>query len=146
MKTLKELLIFIAGVFLLVACTIIEEKVGNRAAGPVSINVLRIDLTDPAYAALNEVGGSLVFVDEGIIVAKTFFDNTVQTFIAADYKCSCCGMQIGFNSDIATCDGWVCNCCQVKFDSYGSVICGVSNKPLETHSVSQSGNILTIPF
>jgi hypothetical protein len=146
MKTLKELFVLIAGICLLAACTKIEDK----GISPLSeaqkskVNVLKIDLTAPAYKALNEVGGSVVFSSEGIIVGKTASDTPDQTFVAADYKCPCCDAQLGFSTNISTSEAWVCRSCQIKFDAYGFVLCGSSNIPLETHPVTQSGDILTV--
>jgi len=146
MKTLKELLILIAGVCLVSACTKIEDKGISPLSKPLNskINVLKIDLTAPAYNALNEVGGSVVFSSEGIIVGKTASDTPDQTFVAADYKCPCCDAQLGFSTNISTSEAWVCKCCQIKWDQIGCVSCGSSNMPLETHQVVQSGNILTV--
>ena len=108
------------------------------------INFLKIDLTAPAYKALNEVGGSVVFSSEGIIVGKTASDTPDQTFVAADHKCPCCSMQLCFSTDIANSGVWVCNCCQIKFEPNGFVSCGSSNMNLETYPVTQTENILTI--
>jgi hypothetical protein len=41
---------------------------------------LKIDLTAPAYKALNEVGGSVVFSSEGIIVGKSASEGIVQEY------------------------------------------------------------------
>ena len=148
MKTLKELFVLIAGIFLLAACS----KIDDRGTSPLpndkvsTINVLKIDLTAPAYKALNEVGGSVVFSSEGIIVGKTALDTPDLTFVAADYKCPCCDAQLGFSSNISTSEAWVCSCCQLIFDAYGFVFCGSSTMPLETHPVTQSGDILIVTY
>jgi ribosomal protein L37AE/L43A len=138
MKTLMELFVLIAGICLLAACTKTEDEAFNSA------NFLKIDLTSPICKSLNEVGGSVVFSSEGIIVGKTASDTPDQTFVAADHKCPCCSMQLCFSTDIANSGVWVCNCCQIKFDTNGFVSCGSSNMNLETYPVTQTENILTI--
>jgi hypothetical protein len=140
MKTLMELFVLIAGICLLAACTKTEDEAFNSA------NFLKIDLTSPIYKSLNEVGGSVVFSSESIIVGKTPSDDPEQTFVAADNKYPCCYAQLGFSTNTSTPETWACRCCQLKFDAYGVALCGSSNMYLKTHQVFQSGDTLIVIY
>jgi cytochrome b6-f complex iron-sulfur subunit len=95
---------------------------------------INIDLTNPTYAALNNVGGSAIV--QGIIVA-----NTSTGYVALDSVCTHQGCTIGYSS---TNNNFPCPCHGSVYSTTGAVINGPATAAVKSYAISKSGNILTI--
>jgi cytochrome b6-f complex iron-sulfur subunit len=95
---------------------------------------LTLDLTLPAYSALNNVGGYVIA--QSIIVA-----NTSSGYIALNSVCTHEGCTISYSS---ASNNFPCACHGSVFSTNGSVVNGPATVALKSYSVSKSDNILTI--
>ena len=103
---------------------------GNGGGG----KTITIDLTNATYAALNNVGGSVVVQE--IIVA-----NTASGYVALNSVCTHQGCTIGYNS---TLNNFPCPCHGSVYSATGSVVNGPATVAVKSYAVSKSGNTLTI--
>jgi cytochrome b6-f complex iron-sulfur subunit len=130
--------VLIGGVTFLVLPPVMNScsKAADPGTGgtPPPSNKLTLDLTNSLYAALNTVGGFVVA--QGIIVA-----NTTSGYIAIDSTCTHMGCTIAYSS---TNNNFPCPCHGSVFSTTGSVVNGPALTALKSHSVSKSGNVLTI--
>jgi len=104
---------------------------GNGGGGGKTI---ALDLTNATYAALNNVGGSVVVQE--IIVA-----NTASGYVALNSVCTHQGCTIGYNS---TLNNFPCPCHGSVYSATGSVVNGPATVAVKSYAVSKSGNTLTI--
>jgi cytochrome b6-f complex iron-sulfur subunit len=95
---------------------------------------INIDLTLPAYAALNTAGGSVIV--QSIIVAYTG-----TSYVALSSVCTHQGGTVGYNMASGN---FVCPNHGSVFSVGGSVVTGPAATPLDSYQISKSGNILTI--
>ncbi len=138
--TRRDLLqkVLIGGVTFLVlppalnSCSKDDTPGGN--GNPPPGNTLKLDLTNPTYAALNNAGGFVVA--QGIIVA-----NTPTGYVAIDNTCTHQGCGIAYNS---TSNNFPCPCHGSVFSTTGAVITGPATVALKSYVVAKSGNTLTI--
>jgi cytochrome b6-f complex iron-sulfur subunit len=98
-------------------------------------NNIIIDLSLPENSALNNTGGSKIV--GSIIVANTGNDK----FVALEKTCTHEGCTVAYNS---TASNFQCPCHQSVYSTTGIVLSGPAPTALTSHSVSKSGNILTI--
>jgi cytochrome b6-f complex iron-sulfur subunit len=128
--------------FLKAACTfcaiapiagVIESCKKTTASGP-SAN-FTIDLTDPGYAALKTVGGSIV--KSGVIVICT----GTNTYVALSDTCTHQGCSLNYDKPS---NELVCPCHGGTYDLNGKVLGGPPPSDIKKYSVSQSGTVLTI--
>jgi cytochrome b6-f complex iron-sulfur subunit len=123
---------------ILSACT--KEAANSTANNPspgggiTPSGNLTIDLSIPAYAALNNIGGSVVV--QSIIIA-----NSGGNFIALSSVCTHQGCTVGYS---ASADNFPCPCHGSLFSASGSVVNGPAISPLKSYTVTRNGNILTI--
>lgn len=113
------------------SCSKDEDDPGNGGTGG---NKITIDLTNPTYSALNNVGGSVTV--QGIIVA-----NTSGGYVALDVACTHQGCSVTYNS---TANNFPCACHGSLFSTAGAVLNGPATVALKSYAVSKSGNTLTI--
>jgi cytochrome b6-f complex iron-sulfur subunit len=109
------------------------KKKNESPAGP-TVN-FTLDLTSPANAALNTVGGSVH--QSGVVVACI----SAGSFVALAETCTHNGCTVGYNSSGSN---FTCPCHGGVFDTNGKVVSGPPPTPLKKYTVSQSGNILTV--
>jgi cytochrome b6-f complex iron-sulfur subunit len=131
--------VLIGGTSLLVVPSVLnsctkDPNTDNNGDGGTGGNTLTVDLTNPNYAALNSIGGSVVV--QNIIIA-----NTSAGYIALDSVCTHQGCTIAYSS---TSNNFPCPCHGSVFSTTGSVVNGPANVALKSYQVSKSGNILTI--
>ena len=103
---------------------------GNGGGG----KTITLDLTNATYAALNNVGGSVVVQE--IIVA-----NTASGYVALNSVCTHQGCTIGYNS---TLNNFPCPCHGSVYSATGSVVNGPATVAVKSYAVSKSGNTVTI--
>ena len=112
------------------SCSKDEDPGGSGTGG----NKLTLDLTLPAYSALNNAGGYVIA--QGIIVA-----NTSGGYIALSSECTHQGCTVSYNS---ASNNLPCACHGSVFSTNGSVVNGPATAALKSYSVSKTGNVLTI--
>lgn len=110
------------------------SKDSSIPGGGGNANKLTLDLSLPAYSALNTVGGFVVV--QGIIVA-----NSSIGLFAISSTCTHQGCTIGFNP---TANNFPCPCHGSVFSTTGAVINGPATVALKSYSVSKSGNSIII--
>jgi cytochrome b6-f complex iron-sulfur subunit len=123
---------------MLTSCEKEQVPVSDEIAGPkpdTPKSNLVIDLSLADYSALNTAGGSKVV--DGIIIANT----GTNGFIALSSACTHQGTQLKYNSKA---NSFECFSHGSVFSSTGSVTNGPASVPLQSYTVSRSGNILTI--
>jgi cytochrome b6-f complex iron-sulfur subunit len=96
---------------------------------------LVIDISTPLYSVLNSAGGFKVV--EGIIIANT----GTNGFVALESVCTHQGGQINYKYNS---NSFECPLHGSVFSATGSVLNGPANIPLNSYTISRSGNILTI--
>lgn len=111
-----------------------SKEENDQDPGNNNSNKLTIDLTLPAYAALNNIGGFVVV--QGIIVA-----NTSGGYVALNSTCTHEDCTVGYNSSS---NNFPCGCHGSVFATNGSVVNGPATIALKSYSISKSGDILTI--
>jgi len=107
----------------------------NTGGGGGSGSTLQLDLTLPAYAALNNTGGFVVV--SNAIVINTGGGN----YTALSAICTHSGCPVSYN---AASNNLPCGCHGSLFTIAGAVVNGPATSPLAVYTVSKSGNILTI--
>jgi cytochrome b6-f complex iron-sulfur subunit len=95
---------------------------------------ITIDLSLTENAALNNAGGTK-------IVQNVLIANTGNNFFAVSSVCTHEGCTVGYNHSAGKIQ---CPCHFSEFSTNGSVLMGPALSPLESYSVSRSGNVLTI--
>ncbi|HSO86845.1 MAG TPA: Rieske (2Fe-2S) protein [Draconibacterium sp.] len=98
-------------------------------------NGITVDLTDPAYSALNTVGG-YAYKGDIIIIRST---DTV--YLALSKVCThsqCTVTYSSANKNIP------CPCHGSLYTTTGAVVNGPAPSPLKSYDVKKNGNILTI--
>lgn len=104
---------------------------GNGSSG----SGLQVDLTLPAYSALNSDGGFVVV--SGVIVINTGGGN----YTALSSVCTHAGATVAYNPST---NNIFCSSHGSVFAIGGSVITGPATQSLAVYPVTRSGNILTI--
>jgi Rieske Fe-S protein len=94
-----------------------------------------LDLTNPANAALNNTGGSVIANGGNTIVI-----NALSGYKALSLICTHAGCTVGYNGA----NGFRCPCHGGTFDVNGNVTGGPPPSALPSYQVTRSGNILTI--
>lgn len=102
--------------------------------GPTPGQNITLDLTLPAYSSLNNTGSSMII--QSILIA-----NTGNGFIALSSICTHQGCTVGYN---ATANKIQCPCHGSEYSITGSVLVGPAPAPLQSYTITKSGNILTI--
>ena len=119
----------------LIPAGIMQSCTKQSFAGPTNVN-FTIDLTNPANASLNNIGGSLVI--NGVIVIRS--GNI--TFNALSATCTHGGCTVGYNAKgiiiVCPCHGGTYN------PTTGAVLAGPPPSALTKYTVTQDGNILTV--
>jgi len=128
--------VLIGGATLILVPQVIEScsKDSNPIDGGTGGNDLVLDLTDPKYAALNTVGGSVTV--QGIIIA-----NTSGGYVALASHCTHQGCAIGYSS---AANNFPCPCHGSVFSTSGSVVNGPALVALKSYQVTKSGDSLTV--
>lgn len=103
---------------------------------PPGSNELNIDLTLSKYSNLGSEGGFVI--EENVIII-----NTGESFIALSSLCTHQSCQVGYNHGNGNLP---CPCHGSVFSTTGSVLEGPASSPLKKYTVSQEGDILTIPL
>ncbi len=109
-----------------------KSSTATAAQGP-TVN-FTLNLTQPANASLNTVGGSVA--SNGVIVV-----NDGGTYIAVAQACTHQGCSLAYNSSG---NDFVCPCHGGTFDTGGNVISGPPPAPIKKYTVTKSGSVLTI--
>jgi cytochrome b6-f complex iron-sulfur subunit len=124
-----------AGTFCAIApfAGIVESCKKQTASGPSAS--FTIDLTDPGYAALKTVGGSVV--KSGVIVICTGTD----TYSALSDSCTHQGCLLNYDKPT---NHLVCPCHGGSFDLTGKVLGGPPPSNLKTYTASLSGTTITV--
>ena len=105
---------------------------GTGSNNPVDFT---LDLTSPTYAALNNVGGSII--KDSIIIAKT----SAGTYVALSSICTHQGSTIGFESSASR---FHCPNHGSNFGLDGSVQNGPATAALKKFNTALTGNSLRI--
>ncbi len=95
-----------------------------------------IDLTDPQYSDLLNIGGYKV-INSSVIVAKDQNGNYVALSAICTHQ-QCTVEFQGFSNE------FVCPCHQSHFDTNGGVTMGPATAPLTQYNVQLSGNFLHV--
>ena len=120
----------------LASCEKEPDPVDNNTGGNGSSGSgLQVDLTLPAYSALNNNGGYVVV--SGVIVINTGGGN----YTALSALCTHAGCTVSYN---AASNNLPCACHGSLFTIGGAVVTGPATQPLAVYPVTKSGNILTI--
>lgn len=114
------------------SCSKDDETDPGTVPAPVPGETILVDLSDPANAALNNAGGSRII--QSILVA-----NTGTTFIAVSSICTHEGCTVGYSAEKIQCP-----CHGSQFATNGIVLQGPATAPLQSFSISKTGNILKI--
>lgn len=108
---------------------------GNNNTGGSGNTPLQIDLTQSAYAALNNSGGSVIV--SNVIVINTGGGN----FTALSSVCTHAGATVTYN---AAANNIFCSQHGSVFAIGGSVVTGPATSALAVYPVTKTGDILTI--
>jgi len=118
-----------------------EDDPDNVEVNPIDENLIEFDLNDTKYAALKQIGASIVtmasdFDKAGLI----FFRQNQTTLLAFSRKCPHAGSAIDpFISGISTCPNH-----GAKFRTDGSAISGPTNASLKQYTTKINGSIVTV--
>lgn len=96
---------------------------------------ITVDLADPAFAALNTVGG---FAYKGDII---IIRSSETVYLALSKICTHEGCFVTYNS---TNKNVPCPCHGSLYSTNGTVINGPAPNPLKSYDVKKNGNILTL--
>jgi cytochrome b6-f complex iron-sulfur subunit len=94
-----------------------------------------LDLSQPANASLNTVGGSLS--SNGVVIATT----AIGSYVCIAESCTHNGCSIAYNKGG---NNFVCPCHGGTFDTNGNVTSGPPPGPEKKYTVTKNGNILTV--
>ena len=94
-----------------------------------------IDLTDPAYSSLKNVGGVALASNVYIICTGT------DSYIALSRVCTHQGCSVNYNS---TGKNFVCPCHGGVYNINGDVVSGPPPSPLAQYKVTVSGSTLSV--
>ncbi|NJK94080.1 MAG: Rieske (2Fe-2S) protein [Bacteroidales bacterium] len=94
---------------------------------------ITIDLTDPAYSGLTNVGNAIT--KDNLIIINVSTGN----YVALSKQCTHQGCTVGFNGTEI-----VCPCHGSKFTTAGAVIQGPATTALAKYKTELTGDILTI--
>jgi cytochrome b6-f complex iron-sulfur subunit len=108
-------------------------KTNDNLTGPPTNVDFTLDLTNAAYAALNNNGGYLY--NGGVIVARTLSGS----YIAVSQACTHAGVAVQFNGS-----EFVCPAHGSIFRTDGSVARGPAGTPLARYNISLNGNSLRV--
>lgn len=109
---------------------------GTSTPTPAPTIDFTIDLTQPANAALNSNGGSLVFPN-GIIVAKTL----AGVLIAVSKACTHQGTEVQYQSNN---NQFYCPNHGALFSASGAVVNGPAAAALKQYTVTVTGNSVRV--
>jgi cytochrome b6-f complex iron-sulfur subunit len=112
------------------SCSKDEDTAPDNTPG----RTITIDLSLPDNAALNNAGGTK-------IVQNVLIANTGTNFFALSSVCTHEGCTVGYNHSAGKIQ---CPCHFSEFSTNGGVLMGPALSPLESYSVSRSGNVLTV--
>ena len=124
-----------AGAFILSRCLGGCKAGNNIPTAPSNVNMV-LDLSTPAYSALN-TNGNYIYTSNGIIVART----NKGTYLAVFQYCSHAGSTVVYE---ATSNDFYCPSHGSSFSSTGSVTGGPAPSSLKAYSTSLNGTLLTI--
>jgi cytochrome b6-f complex iron-sulfur subunit len=110
------------------------KSCSENSTSPVNVD-FTIDLTQPEFAQLNEIGGYVVY-NSVIIIRKD-----ANTFVALSSKCTHEGFTLDYD---ASKNKIICNKHNSEFNLDGSVTNGPAKKSLQKFNVKQNGNLLRI--
>ena len=94
-----------------------------------------IDLTDPKYTALQNVGGAVL--TSGIIIIR----RSTTVYVALSTVCTHAGCTVNYSANT---NRLVCPCHGSVFSNSGAVVTGPATTPLPSYSVSVMGDTLTV--
>ncbi|MGY6521097.1 MAG: QcrA and Rieske domain-containing protein [Mongoliitalea sp.] len=100
-----------------------------------SNNVLTIDLTQVSQLA--SPGGWALITQARVLVANT--GNNQFTALTSVCTHAGCDRSWSFSNNVFT-----CSCHNSRFNTDGTVISGLANRPLQAFPIARDGNILTI--
>jgi cytochrome b6-f complex iron-sulfur subunit len=128
--------LLLGGGVLFLAPTVIQScsKDDNNDPDPAPGQTITLDLSLPENAALNNAGGTK-------IVQNVLIANTGANFFAVSSVCTHEGCTVGYNHSAGKIQ---CPCHFSEYSTNGSVLMGPALSPLESYSVSRTGNVLTI--
>ena len=98
--------------------------------------IITIDLAESKYSSLAATGGS-------VVISEVIIFNTGAGFLALSSVCTHNGCQIGYDHDNGTLP---CPCHGSVFNTTGGVVNGPAETSLKKYTVTQEGDILTIPI
>lgn len=142
-KAFIKQLVFRGGAAILIPAAVLQacEKDDTTDDGPDNPGNgntdFIIDLTDPDYAALQEIGGFVLVNSKNIIVIHT--DTDEYTVLSS--VCTHEGCRISYNSGNNTLP---CPCHGSVFNINGGVVNGPANAPLTSYNATLDGNDLVI--
>ena len=118
-----------------------EDDSDNIEVNPIDENLIEFDLNDAKYAALKQIGASIVTMASDFDKAGLIFFRQNQTILLAfSRKCPHAGSAIDpFVSGISTCPGH-----GAKFRLDGSAISGPTNANLKQYTAKINGSMVTI--
>ena len=111
-----------------------QPAANNIPTAPSNVD-FTLDLTNPAYSALNSNGGYVY--NQGVIVARTING----TFIAVSQTCTHAGGTVVYNKNA---NDFYCPVHGSVFSTSGSVINGPAAAPLMKYNTSLSGSSLRV--
>lgn len=110
------------------------QPMNNVPTAPTNVN-FTLDLTNPAYSALNSNGGYIY--NNGVIVARTING----TFVAVSQYCTHAGGTVVYDRNG---NDFYCPVHGSSFAANGSVIGGPAPNPLVKYNTSLTGNSLRV--
>ena len=112
-------------------CT--NPNAGSNITAPTNVD-FTLDLTNPAYATLRNVGGYVY--NAGIIVA-----HASTGYVAVSYACTHQGTTVIFDASTST---FFCPAHGSRFALSGGVINGPAGSPLGSYKTTLTGNSLRV--
>lgn len=110
------------------------QPMNNGPTAPTNVN-FTLDLTNPAYSALNSNGGYIY--NGGVIVART----VAGSYVAVSQYCTHAGGTVNYNSSS---NDFYCPVHGSFFSTNGSVISGPAPSALVKYNTSLSGTSLRV--
>jgi cytochrome b6-f complex iron-sulfur subunit len=131
--------VVLGGTVLVLVPSVLESCTKSSTPDPGKVNQpgtkIDVDLTLAANSDLNNSGGSKII--QGIIFANTGNNN----FIALSSVCTHLGCTVGYNY---TANNIQCPCHGSVYATSGAVVNGPAPLPLQSYTVTKTGNILSI--